>query len=70
LAVPDPDKTPKKDTRTESWPAKGWDYNANFSMNICAPVIEPVRKVQGIDEKQWQNVSAYYQKDGKTFSIG
>ena len=67
LSLPDPDKKPKSGARTESWLAKGWDYNANFSMNICAPVLEDVKDVY---EAQWQNVSAYYKMDGKTYSIG
>lgn len=70
LSLPDPDKKPKSGARTESWSAKGWDYNANFSMNICEPVIEDVKDFYGIRETQWRNVSAFYKKDGKTFSIG
>ncbi|KAI9810469.1 MAG: Cation-independent mannose-6-phosphate receptor CI-MPR [Pycnora praestabilis] len=59
-----------KDERTESWHAKGYDYGANFSINICSPVIEELEDVVGVDEKLWKNVSAYYEMDGKTYSIG
>jgi cation-dependent mannose-6-phosphate receptor len=66
----DPDKKSKAGAATESWQARGWDFNANFSMNFCAPVIEELKDVQGISEAQWQNVSAFYKKGGKTYSIG
>ncbi|KAI5310264.1 Cation-independent mannose-6-phosphate receptor CI-MPR [Ascosphaera atra] len=39
-------------------------------MNICAPVIENLNAVEGVDESNWKNISAYYTKDGKTYSIG
>ncbi|KAL2826882.1 mannose-6-phosphate receptor binding domain-containing protein [Aspergillus cavernicola] len=65
----DSDKS-RKHIRDESWHVKGYDYNANFTLNICAPVIEQLTDVVGVEEKLWQNVSAYYQKEGKTYSIG
>ncbi len=60
-----------KDSRTESWHAKGYDYPANFSLNFCGPVIESLEDVDGIPESRWKNVSAFYTtaKD-KTYSIG
>jgi len=70
LTLPDPDKKPSKNTKTESWKAKGYDYNANFTLNICAPVLEEVEDVVGINKEQWQNVSAFYSMGGKTYSIG
>jgi cation-dependent mannose-6-phosphate receptor len=70
LALPDPNKKSSKNARTESWKAKGYDYNANFTLNICAPVLEEVKDVVGIKEKQWQNVSAFYEMEGKIYSIG
>jgi len=70
LTPPDPNKKPSKNARTESWKAKGYDYNANFTLNICAPVLEEVKDVVGINKKQWQNVSAFYDMGGKTYSIG
>lgn len=59
-----------KDDRDESWHAKGYDYGANFTINICAPVIENVTDVVGVDKSRWQNISAYYEKDDKIYSIG
>ena len=71
LAVlPTGDDKNSKDQRKESWLAKGYDYGVNFTINFCAPVVEEIRNVQGVDEKLWQNVSAYYKSDGKTYSIG
>ena len=59
-----------KDDRTESWKARGYDYNANFTLNFCAPVIEPLDDVVGVKDSLVKNVSAYYTMDGKTYSIG
>ncbi|KAG5206005.1 Cation-independent mannose-6-phosphate receptor CI-MPR [Trichophyton interdigitale] len=56
--------------RDESWHVKGHDYGANFTINICAPVVENLTDVVGVDEKRWQNISAYYEMDGETYSIG
>lgn len=59
-----------KDARNTSWYAKGHDYPANFTINICAPVIENVTDVVGIESSRWKNVSAYYERDDKRYSIG
>jgi cation-dependent mannose-6-phosphate receptor len=59
-----------KDARDNSWYAKGHDYPANFTINICAPVIENVTDVVGIESSRWKNVSAYYERDNKRYSIG
>ncbi|KAK2801212.1 Cation-independent mannose-6-phosphate receptor CI-MPR [Onygenales sp. PD_10] len=58
------------DSREDSWHAKGYDYPANFTINVCQPVIEELKDVVGVEESRWGNVSAYYQLDGKTYSIG
>jgi cation-dependent mannose-6-phosphate receptor len=70
LRLPDPNKKSSKNARTDSWKVKGYDYNANFTLNICAPVLEEVNDVVGVNKKQWQNVSAFYNVEGKTYSIG
>ena len=62
-------KTHKSD-REESWHASGYDYGSNFTLNFCAPVIEELEKVVGVDENLWRNVSAFYTKGGNTYSIG
>lgn len=59
-----------KDARDESWHAKGHDYPANFTINICTPVIEDVTEVVGVDPELWRNVSAYYEQEGQIYSIG
>ncbi|KAL4756080.1 putative vacuolar sorting receptor (Mrl1) [Aspergillus foveolatus] len=64
------DEKSRKYVRDESWHAKGYDYNANFTLNVCGPVVENVTDVVGVEEERWQNVSAYYQMDDKTYSIG
>lgn len=71
LKRPDLDKRSSKNMKTKSWQANGYDFNANFTLNICAHVIEDIKDdVDGIDQKQWQNISAFYTKGGKTYSIG
>lgn len=59
-----------EDDRDESWHAKGYDYPANFTINICAPVIEDLQDVVGVDASRWQNVSAYYEQEGRIYSLG
>lgn len=54
----------------KSWHAKGHDYGANFTINFCAPVVEHLTDVVDVDESLWRNVSAYYEKGGRTYSIG
>lgn len=59
-----------REARDESWHSKGYDYPANFTINVCAPVLENVTDVVGVDASRWQNVSAFYEQEGKTYSIG
>ncbi|KKK27193.1 hypothetical protein P175DRAFT_0457815 [Aspergillus ochraceoroseus IBT 24754] len=73
LTVPAPSgegQKSRQDSQPESWHVKGHDYNANFTLNICAPVVEKLKDVVGVEEKKWQNISAYYTKEGKVYSIG
>jgi cation-dependent mannose-6-phosphate receptor len=72
-APPPNSKSTPKESGPESWHAKGYDYPANFTLNICASVIEPFPDdgVDGITERRWQNVSAFYTTaKGEAFSIG
>jgi len=64
------DKKPGKNDKTDSWKAKGWDYKSNFTLNICAPVIEKLDDVIGIDKEHRANVSAYYEHNSETYSLG
>lgn len=50
--------------------ARGYDYGRNFTLNICAPVVDPVEDVVGLGQDEWKNVSAYYTYKGETYSIG
>lgn len=59
-----------KGARDVSWHSKGHDYPANFTINICAPVIEDVKDAVGVDSSRWQNISAYYEMDGELYSLG
>jgi hypothetical protein len=68
-----PPSSKKDSERQKSWHARGYDYGANFTLNICAPVIEDLAEmggVKGVEEGRWANVSAYYEYDGERFSIG
>jgi cation-dependent mannose-6-phosphate receptor len=55
---------------TKDYHIRGYDYNKNFTLNICSPVIEPVKDVSGVSESSWANVSAYYTSYGDVYSIG
>ncbi|GFF30729.1 putative mannose 6-phosphate receptor-like protein C530.09c [Aspergillus lentulus] len=72
VSRPDPSDSKKssKNAPKESWHAKGHDYHANFTLNICAPVIEDIKDVVGVERDRWKNISAYYEKEGKIYSIG
>lgn len=72
IMVPKIDENAKQTgkEKTNSWQSKGHDYNGNFSINFCAPVVEEIADVVGIEKNLWQNVSAYYERDGQVFSIG
>ncbi|KUI64541.1 hypothetical protein VM1G_00615 [Cytospora mali] len=59
-----------KSSKSEDYIARGYDYGYNFTLNICDAVIDPPEKVVGVDEPLWKNVSAYYEKDGKVYSLG
>lgn len=66
-------KKPGKNDRTEDWHSKGWDYHdgkANFTLNICAPVIKEVEDVEGVGKSAWKNVAAHYSLGSKTYSMG
>jgi cation-dependent mannose-6-phosphate receptor len=66
-----PPPPPSGSQPTTDYRARGWDYGMNFTLNICGAVTEPIRDVVGVDEKLWQNVSAYYTTpDGDKISIG
>ena len=70
LTIPDPLASKSKHPRDYSWNTTGWDLPYNFTLNFCAPVIEKVEDVVGVDKNLWKNVSAYYKSDGKIYSIG
>lgn len=70
LQPPKDQKKAHKDDRTESWHARGYDYDTNFTLNICAPVIEPLESAVDIKESLVRNISAFYTVGKKTYSIG
>ena len=72
LAVlpPAEDGKKSKDDWDESWMARGHDYGVNFTMNFCAPVVEELKDVVGVDKDEWRNVSAFYKQGEKTYSLG
>ncbi|KAL5612728.1 hypothetical protein BROUX41_004187 [Berkeleyomyces rouxiae] len=71
IAVPAAKDAPKvKGVRTTDYEARGWDYGYNFTLNVCSSVVAPVKDVVGVDQAQWQNVSAYYTHEDKVYSLG
>ncbi|KAL2164018.1 hypothetical protein VTH06DRAFT_3232 [Thermothelomyces fergusii] len=69
IAVAEGEKAPRG-TPTEDYIARGWDYGYNFTLNICEPVLKKVEGVVGVDKALWPNISAYYEADGKIYSLG
>lgn len=63
-------KKPGKNDKTDSWYARGYDYKSNFTFNVCAPVVEDLEDVVGVDRGHWKNVSAFYELGGETYSLG
>ena len=59
-----------KGVPTEDYVARGWDLGYNFTLNICGAVVKPVDSVVGLKESQYKNVSAWYEKSGKVYSLG
>lgn len=55
-----------------SYHSRGYDYGTNFTVNICAPVVEEVDEVYGISRRQWDGVAAFYKDphDDMIYSIG
>jgi len=73
ISLPTDDKKPAKGEKVDDWHARGYDYHdggANFTLNICAPVVGKVEDVVGVDRSLWRNVSAYYELGSKKYSIG
>ncbi|KAH0541340.1 hypothetical protein FGG08_004178 [Glutinoglossum americanum] len=70
IRPPKPSNKQIRDSHAESWLAKGYDYPVNFTINFCAPVVEHLKEVEGLDKAQWANVSAFYKDKGKIYSIG
>jgi cation-dependent mannose-6-phosphate receptor len=65
-------KKPGKHEKVDDWHARGYDYhsNTNFTLNICAPLVEEKEHFVGIAMHSWTNVSAYYELGDKMYSIG
>ncbi|KAI9692285.1 MAG: Cation-independent mannose-6-phosphate receptor CI-MPR [Bathelium mastoideum] len=70
ISIPNPGKNPGKNARTESWHASGYDYGSNFTLNFCAPVVEELDRVVDVDRDDWEDIAAYYEQDGRIYSIG
>ena len=66
----DAKKGKKEGEESSSWHAKGYDYNANFTINFCGPVVEELDEVQDLEKGLWGNVSAFYEKGNKQWAIG
>ena len=56
----------------ESYHSRGYDYPANFTLNICGAVLEDLADVDGVPKSLVANISAYYKdpSSGDLFSIG
>ena len=56
----------------ESYHSRGYDYGANFTINICGPVVEELEDVEGVSRREWSNIAAYYRDpaDETIYSLG
>lgn len=70
LSLPVDPKKPAKNEKDHSWHARGFDYGSNFTFNVCAPVVEDLEDVVGINSQNWKNVSAFYESNSEIFSLG
>lgn len=70
ITPPAEEKKSSKNEKKESWRAKGYDYKSNFTLNICAPVVEKLDTIVGIDKDHRANVSAFYEFGSETYSLG
>ncbi len=70
IAHSEEDSKASKTRVTKDYHARGWDYGKNFTLNICGPVLSPVKDVAGVDKSEWANVSAYYTSHDEVYSIG
>lgn len=68
--APEEGVTPKHGVHTTDYLARGFDYGANFTLNICGAVVKSVKDVDGVDSKVWRNVSAYYRSGSNIYSLG
>ncbi|PWW73541.1 mannose 6-phosphate receptor domain-containing protein [Tuber magnatum] len=60
-----------KGDAVHDWTARGHDYPANFTLNICAPVVSDVADVESVPTSQKSNISAFYiTQEGQQYSIG
>jgi cation-dependent mannose-6-phosphate receptor len=70
VVAPGKSKSSYSSATNKDYHIRGYDYNKNFTLNICSPVVEPVKDVSGVSETAWANVSAYYTSFGDVYSIG
>ena len=63
-------KKPGKNDKANSWHARGYDYKSNFTLNVCAPVVENLEHVAGVNKAYYKNVSAFYEYGDETYSLG
>ncbi|KAG5929627.1 hypothetical protein E4U42_005217 [Claviceps africana] len=70
MAHPQPLGKQQKAGVIKDYRSRGYDYGKNFTLNICAAVVDPVKDVMGVPKSSWRNVSAYYMAHGNVYSIG
>jgi len=70
VAVRQGEKPPVRGVNSEDYLARGYDLGYNITLNICSAIAKKVDDFVGIDEALWRNVSAYYERNGKVYSLG
>lgn len=69
LPPQDGKKAGKKD-KVDDYHAKGYDMPYNFTLNVCAPLVEYQEDLVGVQKSLWKNASAYYEVGDKKYSMG
>ncbi|RPA74244.1 mannose 6-phosphate receptor domain-containing protein [Ascobolus immersus RN42] len=65
-----PDNTPTHLIPNPDWAARGWDYPANFTVNICGAEGEGDKDKEGEVKDPQLDVGAFYTVNGTSYSLG
>ncbi|CAG8951138.1 hypothetical protein HYFRA_00006536 [Hymenoscyphus fraxineus] len=70
ILPPKDGKKAGKKEKVDDYHAKGYDIPYNFTLNICAPLVEYPEDLVGVQKSLWKNASAFYEVGDKKYSMG